>query len=120
MNWLSEYQNLRQSRQQDEESRKKILAEVKSLGGVDGEIARLFHEKELRSTQDRYVNKLKELFDANVDEEELERSGVLSEGVSRAYRRATENGGFSSIEALQREIDRALEDEEFMFLAMVS
>ncbi len=90
------------------------LEEVKEIPGIDGEIALLLHkddEKELiESSLKELENLVKSASRTQIEQE-------FSERVAKAFTRASIQGNFSALQAFERELERARQDEEFFLLA---
>lgn len=96
-------------RQELEEERQEIEDETAR------EIAELISRQEAEDEKRRDLERLAAIAKANAD---LEAARAFSERVAVAYQRALEKGTFSALEALDRELRRAAEEEEFMQMAL--
>jgi hypothetical protein len=96
-------------RKQLEEEREEIEDETAR------EIAELISRQEAEDEKRRDLERLAAIAKANAD---LEAARAFSERVAVAYQRALEKGTFSALEALDRELKRAAEEEEFMQMAL--
>lgn len=118
--WLNEYNAYKQRKESAEKERRRIMDAIRELDGVDGEIAELLHSEDGNKQEDEYNEELRTLLSKAVTEAEIAHVGLLTERVARAYRRAMDKATFSAIQALERELDRAMEEEDFMFLVMLT
>lgn len=82
---------------------------------VSREIAALLHEQEAKTARRQELERLRDLA-ATLGAEEAERQ--LGQRVAAALTRAVERGNYSALEALDREIKRATDDEEAWLLAI--
>lgn len=81
---------------------------------VDRSIAQLLREQEAIDAKRDDLNRLKELAKKHAD---LEAARQYSERVATAFERALAQGNFSAMEALDRELQRARDDEDLMTMA---
>jgi hypothetical protein len=81
---------------------------------TDREIARLLHKQMEKEARDKEIDELKAVMEA-ARQEDLR---MYNEAVAGAYVRAMEAQTFSTIEAFERQMDMAREEEEFLLLAM--
>ena len=81
---------------------------------TDREIAELLHRQQAEDERRAYLHRLGELAKASPD---ITAARDYSDRVARAYERAVVVGNFSALEALDRELKRAMEEEEFLMTA---
>jgi hypothetical protein len=81
---------------------------------LDRNIAQLMREQEAIDAKREDLNRLKELAQKHAD---LEAARQYSERVATAFARALAQGNFSAMEALDRELQRARDDEDLMTMA---
>ncbi len=82
---------------------------------IDREIAVLLREQDARELKRQELERLRKLADSLRAEEARVAYG---ERVAKALDRAIEKGSFSALEALDREIQRAQEEEDSMLLSI--
>ena len=116
--WLNEYLALQQRRNAEEKRRQAILRAVADLEGLDGEIAVELHRSESEKEAGRYATELREILRREVSPVALKETGLMTDRVEKAYYRALEQANFSAIQAFSRELERAIEEEDFLFLSM--
>jgi hypothetical protein len=101
----------------EEAQRKKLQKHIDGLEKTDAEIAGLLHQRELREQMEARLADLGELVEkAGIDE--LGAVKEYSVKVGKAYERAVKQGNFSALQALEREMNRAREEEEFLLLSV--
>lgn len=83
---------------------------------VDREIAQLLRVQEAKDEKREDFDRLARLAKANAD---IEAARQYSERVATAFARAITKGNYSALEALDRELRRAREEEEFMVSALL-
>jgi len=81
---------------------------------TDREIARLLREREAEQSRDQELDRL---LDFSRQYQASTAKRLMGERVSKAYARAATQGNRSALEALDREMARANEEEEFTMLA---
>ena len=115
-NYYGQY--LQRKRQRDQ--RKRELAEyLNELGPVDREIARLMQKQIEYERRTQEIEELEELvtnLDVNQERRRLEREG--NQRIANAYTAAFMERSFSSLERFEREMERAIEEEDFLLLMM--
>jgi hypothetical protein len=79
---------------------------------VDREIAELLHD-------DPGLTELDELVRESYSERDRQRAEEYSDRVARAYERAYRQGNYSALMAFEREMERAIEEEEFFLMAIM-
>jgi hypothetical protein len=80
------------------------------------EIAELLRKQEAIDERRAYLERLGQLAKEQPD---LEAARAYSDRVAQAYQRAIIQGNYSALEALDRELQRASEEEEFMLQALL-
>ena len=83
---------------------------------IDREIAELIVAQEAKDEHRQELERLSALLKSNKDAESIRQYG---ERVMKAYERALLQGNFSALEAFDREISRAREEEEFLLLSIL-
>lgn len=102
----------RRKREEDEEEARQLQDEI------DREIAVLLHQKEAKDAQGRELDRLKVMVAQFADKAAEE---AMTERVRNALIRANVQQNISAYLALERELTRALEEEEFIVLmALIS
>ena len=81
---------------------------------TDREIALILRDQEAKDARRAELERLRELVTRSATEAQMRE---LGERVFTAYQRAITKHTFSAAEALERELDRALEEEQFLLLA---
>lgn len=110
--FLNLYEAELQRRKREEEEREEILEQIED--SVDREIAAILLPQMARDDE---LQRLKELAQREAD---LTAAQAYSDRVSKAYLRAVSKGNYSALEALDRELQRAREEEEFLMLAIAA
>lgn len=115
--FLNQYEAEQQRRRALERRRKELEEETERIqDSVDREIARLLREQEAKDAKREEYERLAKIAKANAD---LEAARRYSERVAKAYARVITQGNYSAIEALDRELKRAREEEEFILVALM-
>lgn len=96
---------------------KEDIEEIEELPAVDREIAQLLHQDDENELIESSLKELENLVKSNITASQIEQE--FSERVAKAFTRAAIQGNFSALEALEREMDRAREEEDFLMLAMI-
>ncbi len=107
-------QQRRKARQRERERLEEETEEIED--GLDREIAQLLRKQEAEDDKRKDRGRLSALAQANAD---YEAAKEYSERVEIALRRVIKQGNFSAIEALDRELKRAQEEEEFLLMAVM-
>lgn len=115
--FLNSFEAELQKRRERERRRKELEAEVDGIQDeLDRDIAQLLHEQEAIDQRKADLERLGQLARVQAD---IDAARQYSERVAKAYERAVEKGTYSALEALDRELSRAREEEEFLVLAMM-
>lgn len=110
------YESELQRRRARERERKRLEEETEQIeDAVDREIAQLLRVQEAKDDKREDFKRLAELAKANAD---LEAARQYSERVATAMARVLAKGNYSAIEALDREMKRAHEEEQFLINAL--
>lgn len=119
-NLLKKYDRYREDQQvrQGEEQENKNA--IKDINGTDGEIANLMHKQLRRESRDAEIASLEAMIQSTYTTLQLEKAREYNENVARAYAKAVSKGGFSAIEAFEREMEKAREEEDFLVLVMMA
>ena len=117
---LNRYQGYKQVSRRKKRRRKKLLEEVQKIEAkVDREIAELLHARMAKEARVQELLELEALITETISERELLLAKMYNERVAVAYARAAVQGNFSALEAFEREMDRAEEEEFFLLIAML-
>jgi hypothetical protein len=115
--WLfhNEYEIELRRRRERERERERLETESAQIADeTSREIAQLLRVQEAEDERRKELQRLGELARAHAD---LEAAKDYSEKVATAYARALRQGNFSALEALDRELRKAAEEEEFLLIA---
>lgn len=119
--FLNSYDSYRQKKERDKRRLKRLLEEIKALESpIDREIAEILHKDTTEDTRLEQLAELERMVASSFRNSELEKARTYSERVAKAYVRANVQGNFSALEALEREIERAREEEEFLLIAIAA
>jgi len=112
--WLA-YEQRARARLEETRKRRQLEEEAEQIEDrTDREIAELLHRQQAEDERRAYLHRLGELAKASPD---ITAARDYSDRVARAYERAVVVGNFSALEALDRELKRAMEEEEFLMTA---
>lgn len=115
--FLNTYEAEQQRRRARDKKRKELEDESEQIQDeLDRAIALELRKQEATDDKRKDFDRLKELAKANAD---LEAARQYSERVGTAYARVLAQGNYSAIEALDRELKRAQEEEEFLLTAIM-
>lgn len=116
--FLNQY-NAEKQRQRALARRRKELEEESERieDEVAREIAQLLRKQEAEDDRRKELKRLADLAKANAD---IEAARQYSERVATAYARALAKGNYSALEALERELRRAAEEEEWLLNATMA
>lgn len=115
--FLNYYEAELQRRKARERRRKELEEETERIeDDLDRNIAQLLREQEAKDEKRKDLERLAIIAKQNAD---LEAARQYSERVAKAYERALVQGNFSALEALDRELKRAAEEEEFLMMALM-
>ena len=101
------------------EAEKRLLREEEAeqiSDEVTREIAEFLREQEAQQERDA---ELEILLEFSRQYKEATASRLMGQRVGKAYERAARQGNRSAVEALERELARASEEEEFLMIAMM-
>lgn len=111
----NEYELELQRRRRRKKEREELEAETERIQDeIDRAIAQELRKQEALDEKRDNLSRLKELAKKHAD---LEAARQYSERVATAFERALAQGNFSAMEALDRELQRARDDEDFMTMA---
>ena len=115
-NWYDAYREKKQDR---DEEHKRVIESFDDLEETDAEIANFLHKQLERDARNKEISALEEMVRSTYTPKQAERAKQYSKRVAKAYIRAATQGNFSAVEAFEREMDRAREEEEFLMIAMM-
>ena len=116
--FMMKFEDFREKRDRDKAERDKIREEITEIeSDVDREIARILQKDLKNEARERELKDLELLVATTFRNEDIPKAKI--HGVAKEFVRAAVQGNFSAMEALEREMDRIREDEEFLMLAMV-
>lgn len=116
--FLAYYDRYRQRKISREEEEKTVAEHIGELEGTDAEIAQLLHRDDEKLRQDKEIAELESMVAESFRNEEIKAAKAYSEKVAKAYIRAVQQGNYSAYRALEREMEQAREEDEFLLLAM--
>jgi len=116
--FLGIYDRYKERKTEREKQEQETVKHIKELEGIDSEIAELLHIDEVRARQDLEIAELEQLVADSFRNKEIAAAKAYSEKVAKAYIRAVQQGNYSAYQALEREMDRAREEEDFLLLAL--
>lgn len=111
--FINDYDAYRQRKRAEERRIRALLGEIQDP--IDREIAQRLHEE---PKEDRAAE-IGEMVRARFSDQVVQDLEAYSDRVSKAFVRAYTQGNFSALEALDREMQRAIEEEEFLLLSLV-
>lgn len=115
--FLNLYEAELQRRRAREQKQRELAESVDEIqDALDRDIALLLHEKDAIEAKRVDLERLGELAKVEAD---IQAAKQYSERVAVAYQRAIEKGTYSALEALDRELTRAKEEEEFLVLSVL-
>ncbi len=115
--FLMEFDTFRTKRDEEEEKRKKALEAIKELEATDREIGELLQQQLAIESRQQEIIELERIIANNATKQDL--IAAEAHNVAKAFARAALQKNFSAIEALEREMDRKIEEEDFLMLALV-
>ena len=114
------FDDFRRRKIEDEEERKEKEQQIAVIESpVDREIANILQSEQRIADREKELQRLESLVAQSFSNKDLPLAKAYNERVAKAFVRAAVQGNFSAVEALEREMERAREDEEFLLLAMV-
>ena len=115
--FLNTYEAELQRRRAREKARRELEEETERIeDALDREIGQLLRKQEAIDDKREDFDRLAKIAKANAD---LEAARQYSERVAAAMARVIAQGNYSAIEAFDREIKRAREEEDFIVLALM-
>ena len=116
--FLQAFDVFRDKRERDEEERDKIRELVEDIEDAETrEIAQILQRDRITEAREQELQALEVLVSESFRHEDM--SNARAHGVAKAFGRAAAQRNFSALEALERELDRIREEDEFLLLAMV-
>jgi hypothetical protein len=110
---INAYEAYQQRKKRRRRERELLLDSIPD--DVDREIAAFMHP----DPREQEIAELDRLVAETFRNDELNLAKEYSERAAKAYVRAATQHNFSALEAFEREMDKAMEEEEFLFLSMV-
>lgn len=115
--FLTDFEVFRTKRDDEEEKRKKALEAVKALEDkTDREIGEFLQQDLKAEARAGEIRELQRLVAKTTAQDLI---AAEAHNVARTFARAAMQKNFSAIEALEREMDAKIEEEEFLMLALV-
>lgn len=115
--FLNQYEAEQRRRRARARKRKELEEASEQIeDALDRNIALLMREQEAKDEKRKDLERLGSLAKQNAD---LEAARAYSERVATAFARAVTQGNYSALEALDRELRRASEEEEFLLTAIM-
>jgi hypothetical protein len=106
-----------QRKRRREEERREVMTEVAELEPTDREIARILQKDlqyEARTQQIEELDQLIQQADINLQRNEFKKNKNLEKAFVKAYMERS----FSALESFERQLERQLEEEDFLLLIM--
>jgi hypothetical protein len=116
LSWYDHYKDQQSDREEERDKLKKSVADI--ADETDAQIARILHKQIEQEAREAELQTLENLIQSTYTERQKGLAEQYNAKVAKAYVRAAEQANFSAIEAFERELDKALEEDEFLFLAM--
>ena len=114
--WYDPYRRSKRDRQEELD---RLKLERQELEAVDREIANILHKRMEYEARTAEIDSLELMIKSSFSARQAELAMDYSDKVGKAYIRAAEKGTFSAVEAFEREMEKALEEEEFLMLAIM-
>ena len=116
--FVMDFDMFRTKRDAEEEERKRIKELVEDIESpVDREIATLLQEDLDKEARKQQIKELQRIIAENATAQDL--MAAEAHNVAKAFARAAMQKNFSAIEALEREMDKKIEEDEFLMLAIL-
>jgi len=119
--FINAYEAYRQRKRKRDKERKEVLEAIRDIeDDADREIAQWLQKDIVRDERDIQIAEL-ERFVESTHQKAQDRDVIreMSWRVANAYERAYKQKNFSAIEAFEREMERYIEEEEFLLMAML-
>lgn len=117
---LSQFDDHIQRKREQEQQRQKTLEAIEQIESpVDLEIARLLQKDAQTAETEQRLASLEQLIAINFRNADLPKVKAFNEKVAKAFVRASVQGNFSAIQAFERELERAIEEEEFLLIMLI-
>lgn len=117
---LNAFDSFRQRKRRRKRELEELLEEVEELEGIDGEIAKLLHANDAEELLEASIRELEKLVVDNFSESELVLAKAHNERLAVAFARAATQRNFSALQAFEREMERARDEEDFFLLAVMT
>jgi len=116
MSWYDPYLRTKKDR---EEERDREKLERQQLDAVDREIANILHKRMEYEARTAEIDALEAMIQSSYTKRQARLAMEYNDKVGEAYARAAELGTFSAVEAFEREMEKSIEEEEFLMLALM-
>lgn len=114
LTFLNTYEQQLVRRREERKKQQQLEEETEQIpDDTDRQIAQLLREQEAKDARRAELQRLSELVEQNAS---VEAAKQYSEKVGAAYARALTQGNYSALEALERELRKAREEEEALLL----
>jgi hypothetical protein len=112
------FESFRDKREEDKKKRDKILEEIVEIEDeIDREIAEIIQKDVIKEDREKELKALEVLVKESFEAKEQAKAKAY--GVEKSFVRAAIQANFSALEAFEREMDQAREEEEFLMIAMM-
>ncbi|QDP53222.1 MAG: hypothetical protein GOVbin7744_25 [Prokaryotic dsDNA virus sp.] len=119
--WKTSYDAYQQRKKARKIQRARAIREVRKLDdAIDREIAERMQERLAREAEAKELEQIQRLLLDEITVDDLVASGLWTDRIRAAYYRALEQLNYSAVEAFEREVERATEEEEFLLLAITA
>ena len=117
LNWYDSYM---QQNARKRVKREQIREEIEQLeDDTDKAIAEILQGDIEKESREAELTSLEQMVSSTFTREQLRRAKEYNERVAIAYERVARQQNYSAIVALERELERAREEEEFLFFALL-
>jgi len=117
---LSQFDDhIKRKREQEQQRQSNLEAINRIESPVDSEIAKILQADVRQAETEKRLKDLEQLVAKSFRNEDLPRVREFNERVAKAFVRANVQGNFSAIQAFEREMERAIEEEEFLLMALL-
>lgn len=118
--FMMKFEDFREKREKDKSEREKVREEIEAIKDeTDREIAQILQKDLALESREKELKDLEFLVATTFRNEDIEKAKAHSERVAKAFVRAAVQSNRSAVEALEREMDRAREEDEFLLIAMM-
>ena len=114
--FMMKFEDFREKRDKEEEEREKVREEIEAIkDDTDREIAQILQKDLSLEAREKELKDLEILVSTTFQADNSE----LTSNVAKAFARAAVQKNHSAMEALERELDREREEDEFLMIAMM-